>query len=54
MSIESEQKPVPPMSIIDEPPPVLGTWPRVYAIVLAYLVVVIVAFYCSTRSTSAA
>jgi hypothetical protein len=27
--------------VIDEPPPVLGTWPRVYVFVLCYLAVVI-------------
>jgi hypothetical protein len=26
---------------IDEPPPFLGTWPRVYIFVLCYLVIVI-------------
>jgi hypothetical protein len=31
--------------MIDEPPPILGTWPRVYAAVLLYLVVLIVLFY---------
>jgi hypothetical protein len=39
-----EEKP-----ILDEPPPALGTWPRVYTAVLIYLVVVIVAFYLITR-----
>jgi hypothetical protein len=34
--------------IPDEPPPVLGTWPRVYAFVLGYLAVVIFAFYLFT------
>jgi hypothetical protein len=31
-------------SVIDEPPPVLGRWPRVYVFVLCYLVVLITAF----------
>jgi hypothetical protein len=30
--------------VIDEPPPFLGTWPRVYTFVLCYLVVVIAGF----------
>ena len=38
--------PVPPE---DEPPPFLGSWRRVYTVVLAYLVCVIVAFYVFTR-----
>jgi hypothetical protein len=38
-----EEKQIP-----DEPPPVLGTWPRVYTFVLCYLAVVILAFYAFT------
>ena len=38
-----EERPIP-----DEPPPVLGSWPRVYAFVLVYLAVVILAFYVFT------
>jgi len=34
--------------IPDEPPPVLGTWPRVYVFVLGYLAAVILAFYLFT------
>jgi hypothetical protein len=34
--------------IRDEPPPVLGTWPRVYAVILGELAVVILAFYLFT------
>lgn len=34
---------------IDEPPPVLRTWPRVYAVVLAFLALVIVSLYTFTR-----
>jgi hypothetical protein len=34
--------------MLDEPPPVLGTWPRVYTFVLCYLAVVIAAFYAIT------
>jgi hypothetical protein len=35
--------------ILDEPPPALGTWPRVYLAVLTYLAAVIVIFYLLTR-----
>jgi hypothetical protein len=35
--------------ILDEPPPALGTWPRVYTAVLIYLAAVIVIFYFLTR-----
>jgi hypothetical protein len=35
-------------SITDEPPPVLGTWPRVYAFVVCYLAVLIALFYVFT------
>jgi hypothetical protein len=44
MSIEIDQKP-----IVDEPPPAFGTWPRVYVLVLLYLIVVISIFYFVTR-----
>jgi hypothetical protein len=33
----------------DDPPPILGTWGRVYAFVLGFLAVVIAAFYAFTR-----
>ena len=36
----------------DDPPPVLGTWPRVYAFVLAYLAAIITLFYGITRMFS--
>jgi hypothetical protein len=32
----------------DEPPPFLGTWTRVYCVVLAYLAVVILLMYAFT------
>jgi hypothetical protein len=35
--------------MIDEPPPILGTWRRLYTAVLIYLVVLIVLFYLFTR-----
>ena len=34
--------------IEDEPPPVLGRWSRVYAVILAELALVILAFYLFT------
>ena len=36
-------------TIADEPPPILGRWPRVYTVVLVYLAAVIAAFYFLTR-----
>ena len=36
----------------DEPPPFLGTWPRLYAAVLLYLVVLIALFYWFGRAWS--
>jgi hypothetical protein len=33
----------------DDPPPFLGTWPRVYTAVLVYLATLIVLFYAFTR-----
>ncbi len=42
------QPPSPPAP--DEAPPFLGTWRRVYAGVLLYLVAVIVLFYFFTRA----
>jgi hypothetical protein len=41
--IEQDQRQIP-----DEPPPILGTWPRVYAVVLVYLAAVIFSFYLFT------
>ena len=29
----------------DEPPPILGTWNRIYVLVLIYLVLLIIVFY---------
>jgi hypothetical protein len=37
-------------SVEDEPPPFLGEWPRVYAVVLVYVAGVIIAFYFFTRA----
>ena len=36
----------------DEPPPFLGTWPRVYTAVLIYLAILITLFYVFTRMFS--
>ena len=43
--------PVPPdfVQSEDEPPPFLGSWRRVYIVVLIYLACVIAAFYTFTR-----
>jgi hypothetical protein len=37
----------------DEPPPFLGSWPRVYAAVLVYLALLISIFYAFTRAFAA-
>lgn len=36
-------------ALIDEPPPVLGTWRRVYVFVVIYLACLIGAFYGFTK-----
>ncbi|MBS1829936.1 MAG: hypothetical protein JST93_31850 [Acidobacteria bacterium] len=33
----------------DEPPPFLGSWPRVYVLVVMYLMALIVGFYVFCR-----
>jgi hypothetical protein len=38
-----------PREVIDEPPPFLGTWTRVYRAVLLYLTALIVLFYVFSR-----
>jgi hypothetical protein len=40
----------PPKVTIDEPPPFLGTWRRVYIFILCYLAVVIAGFYVFSRA----
>ena len=40
----------PPKVTIDEPPPFLGSWQRVYIFILCYLVVVIAGFYAFSRA----
>jgi len=39
-----------PRDIPDEPPPFLGTWPRVYLAVLIYLGLIIAICYGFTRA----
>lgn len=34
----------------DEPPPIMGTWPRLYRFVLVYIACVIGVFYWFTRA----
>ncbi len=38
--------------VIDEPPPFLGTWRRVYIFVLCYLALVIGALYIFSRANA--
>ena len=42
--------PADPHNIPDEPPPILGTWPKVYTVVLFYLAAVISLFYVFTKA----
>lgn len=42
-------KELPVRQVIDEPPPFLGQWKRVYAAVLAYLLVLIVVLFAITE-----
>ncbi len=37
----------------DEPPPFLGTWPRLYAAVIGWLAALILLFYIFARSFNA-
>jgi hypothetical protein len=39
-----------PREVVDDPPPVLGTWKRVYTAVLSWLATLIVLFYLFTRA----
>jgi hypothetical protein len=39
-----------PRQMPDEPPPFLGTWPRVYAGVIVYLALLIALCYAFTRA----
>ncbi len=40
----------PPRAVVDDPPPFLGTWGRVYAAILIYLALLIFGFYLFTRA----
>jgi hypothetical protein len=40
----------PQRTVADEPPPFLGTWKRVYTVVVVYLACVITLFYLFTKS----
>lgn len=50
MSEEQQTDPVIPATVDDEPPPFLGTWNRVYASVLIYVIVVVLLLYWMTVS----
>ncbi len=53
MPIPSEETPLPIRRVvIDEPPPFLGTWKRVYVGVLIYLALLILTFYLFSRAYS--
>jgi hypothetical protein len=41
-----------PRQPVDEPPPILGTWPRLYAAIVIYLAVLIVLFFLFTKAFS--
>ncbi len=45
--------PPPVRQVLDEPPPFLGSWRRVYTFVLLYLASLISLFYVFTRAFSA-
>jgi len=38
-----------PIETPDEPPPILGSWPRVYSVVLGTLFGLVTVFYALTR-----
>jgi hypothetical protein len=40
----------PQREVVNDPPPFLGTWSRVYAFVLVYLAALIFAFWMFTRA----
>lgn len=49
MSQSEEPIPLAGSLVPDEPPPLLGTWPRLYAAVLSYLILLIFLLYVFTR-----
>ena len=50
MSDRSKQPSEPVDRLDGEPPPFLGTWPRLYAAVLVYSAALILALYWITRT----
>ncbi len=51
MTAGREQERVRPAA--DEPPPFLGKWGRIYAVIIGYLALLITLFYLFTRYFSA-
>ncbi|HEX6545006.1 MAG TPA: hypothetical protein VF023_01785 [Bryobacteraceae bacterium] len=49
MSSEDRHGALEPKPVIDEPPPILRTWPRLYSAVLGYLAALIAVLYTFTR-----
>ena len=51
-SVPNAQSPPEVTQLVDdeEPPPFLGTWPRLYAAIAGYLAVLITLFYLFTRA----
>jgi hypothetical protein len=47
-----KERPERPITHEEEPPPILGRWGRIYALVLLSLLVEIVLFYIVTRTFS--
>lgn len=43
------ETPHPPRMAADEPPPFLGSWKRVYVVVVCYLACLIAGFYIFSR-----
>lgn len=48
--LHSPPRPVHPAAGEDEPPPLCGTWQRLYAAVAGYLAILIALFYLFTRA----
>jgi hypothetical protein len=46
----SEQQPELHREVVDEPPPFLKTWPKVYRFIIVYLAAVIALFYIFTEA----
>jgi len=45
-----DESEVPPATGADEPPPLLGSWPRLYALVIGFLAIIIALLGWLTRS----